>query len=113
MFVMESVVPLTRTPDWDEPPRADCPTPAPVMTTTKTASVAMTPRRQLLPRFIETPFLLLLFYGPNAGTVPTSRAEVELPLLHTLAPPFGSKTAPQPKEAQLGRRYPNRGRRRA
>ncbi len=77
---MESVVPLTRTPDWDEPPRADCPTPAPAITTTNTASVAMTPSRQLLPRFIETPFLL--FYGANAGTVPTSRAEVELPLLN-------------------------------
>ena len=35
----------------------------------------MTPSRQLLPRFIETPFLL--FYGPNDGTVPTIRAEVE------------------------------------
>ena len=28
---MESVVPLIRTPDWDEPPRADCPTPAPAI----------------------------------------------------------------------------------
>ena len=43
---------------------------------------------------VRTPFLL--FYGPNAGTVPTSRAEVELPLLHSGAPPFGSKTALRP-----------------
>jgi DNA-binding CsgD family transcriptional regulator len=49
----------------------------------------MTPSRQLLPRFIKTPFLL--FYGANAGTVPTSRAEVELPLLNGTLPRSGQR----------------------